>query len=203
MRLMNGNALVARLAKSAFDKDVPIWTSSGVKRLLRGEDGQVTGAVVERPDGPVEVHARKGEAVGADNNTDLPHSAAWVPISRPPMGNGLRGTFPHFVDRSKPGVIAITRSGRRFVNEAQSYHDFCQAMVKRCRDEGGRIRRACLRPSEGADETLHPNHWHRTGAREDWHGQYRLQSRTVRLASGARCARITENWPQTSRKHRK
>ncbi len=47
------------------------------------------------------------------------------------------GTFPHFVDRSKPGVIAVTRSGRRFVNEAQSYHDFCQAMVKRCRDEGG------------------------------------------------------------------
>lgn len=181
MRLMNGNALVARLAKSCFDKGVPIWTSSPVKSLLRDDHGPVRGAIVQRPDGPVEVIARKGvvlaaggfpqdpvrrkelmphspsgyehvspappgntgdglrlgEAVGATVDTSLPHSAAWVPISRPPMGNGLLGTFPHFVDRSKPGVIAITRSGRRFVNEAQSYHDFCQAMVKRCREEDG------------------------------------------------------------------
>lgn len=49
--------------------------------------------------------------------------------------DGTLGTFPHFVDRSKPGVIAITRSGRRFVNEANSYHDFCQAMVRRCAEE--------------------------------------------------------------------
>ncbi|MBR9894559.1 FAD-dependent oxidoreductase [bacterium] len=181
MRLMNGNALIARLAKSCFDKGVPIWTSAPVRTLIRDDSGRVTGAVVNRPDGPVEVHARKGvvlaaggfpqdsvrrkelmphapsghehvspappgntgdglrlgEAVGATVNTELPNSAAWVPVSRPPMGNGLLGTFPHFVDRSKPGVIAVTRSGKRFVNEAQSYHDFCQAMVKRCQEEGG------------------------------------------------------------------
>ncbi|MCC0081430.1 MAG: FAD-dependent oxidoreductase [Rhodobacter sp.] len=181
MRLMNGNALVARLAKSAFDKGVPIWTSSPVKSLLRDESGAVTGAIVNRPDGPVEIHTRKGvvlaaggfpqdairrkdlmphsptghehvspappgntgdglrlgESAGGVVDTTLPHSAAWVPISRPPRGDGTLGTFPHFVDRSKPGVIAITRSGRRFVNEAQSYHDFCQAMVKRCQEEGG------------------------------------------------------------------
>lgn len=181
MRLMNGNALIARLAKSCFDRDVPIWTSSPVKKLLRNEDGSIKGAIVNRPDGPVEIIARKGvvlaaggfpqdavrrkelmphspsghehvspappgntgdglrlaESAGAQIKTDLPNSAAWVPISRPPMGNGLLGTFPHFVDRSKPGVIAVTRSGKRFVNEAQSYHDFCQAMVKRCQEEGG------------------------------------------------------------------
>ena len=80
---------------------------------------------------------RLGESAGAVVDTSLPHSAAWVPISRPPNGDGTLGTFPHFVDRSKPGVIAVTRSGRRFVNEANSYHDFCQAMVRRCREEGG------------------------------------------------------------------
>lgn len=181
MRLMNGNALVARLAKSAFDKGVPIWTSSPVKSLIHDDKGAVTGAIVVRPDGPVEVRARKGvvlaaggfpqdavrrkalmphahsghehispappgntgdglrlgESVGAVVDTSLPNSAAWVPISRPPAIDGTLGTFPHFVDRSKPGVIAITRSGRRFINEAQSYHDFCQAMVKRCQEEGG------------------------------------------------------------------
>ena len=56
--------------------------------------------------------------------------------SRPVKPDGTLGTFPHFVDRSKPGVITITRSGRRFVNEAQSYHDFCQAMYQRCIVEG-------------------------------------------------------------------
>lgn len=181
MRLMNGNALIARLARSALDKNVLIWTSSPVSALLRESDGRVVGAIANRPDGAVEVRARKGvvlaaggfpqdavrrkelmphapsghehvspappgntgdglrlgESVGASVDTSLPHPAAWVPISRPPMRDGILGTFPHFVDRSKPGVIAITRSGRRFVNEADSYHDFCQAMVKRCHEEGG------------------------------------------------------------------
>jgi len=181
MRLMNGNALVARLAKSCFDKGVPIWTRSPVRELVRDERGRVTGAIVDTAEGPVEVVARKGvvlaaggfpqdpvrrkamfphaptgyehaspappgntgdglrlgEAAGATVETSLPHAAAWVPISRPVRPDGTLGTFPHFVDRSKPGVIAVTRSGRRFVNEADSYHDFCQAMVARCREEGG------------------------------------------------------------------
>lgn len=181
MRLTNGNALVGRLAKSAFDKGVEIWTDSPVKRLIRDDTGRVTGAILHTRTGEVQVTARKGvvlaaggfpqdalrrkalmphapsghehvspappgntgdglrlgEGVGATVNTTLPHAAAWVPISRPRRKDGTLGTFPHFVDRSKPGVIAVTRSGRRFVNEAQSYHDFCQAMVQRCREEGG------------------------------------------------------------------
>ena len=38
--------------------------------------------------------------------------------------------MPHFIDRAKPGVIAVTRNGKRFTNEGNSYHDFVQAMVK-------------------------------------------------------------------------
>ena len=182
IRLMNGNALVARLAKSAFDKGVPIWTSSPVRALIRDEEGGVIGARIDRPEGMVEVIAKKGvvlaaggfpqdairrkelmshapsghehvtpappgntgdglrlgEQVGARVDTSLPQPAALVPISRPVKPDGTLGTFPHFVDRSKPGVIAVTRSGRRFVNEAHSYHDFCQAMIKRCREEDGK-----------------------------------------------------------------
>ncbi len=37
--------------------------------------------------------------------------------------------MPHFIDRAKPGVIAVTRHGKRFTNEANSYHDFVQALV--------------------------------------------------------------------------
>ncbi len=34
------------------------------------------------------------------------------------------------LDRAKPGVIAVNSSGRRFVNEANSYHDFVEAMLR-------------------------------------------------------------------------
>ncbi len=65
MRLMNGNALVARLAKSAFKKGVPIWTSSPVASLIRNENQEVIGAVVNKPDGPVQVMTRKGVVLAA------------------------------------------------------------------------------------------------------------------------------------------
>jgi hypothetical protein len=183
MRLMNGNALVGRLAKSCFDKGVQIWTGSAVVQVLRGDDGRVSGAFVDTAKGRVKVLAKRGvvlaaggfprdivrrkalfphapsgnehaspappgntgdglrlgEAIGANIDTSLPNAAAWVPISEPIWPDGTKGTFPHFVDRSKPGIIAITRSGRRFVNEADSYHDFCQTMFRRCKEEGGEI----------------------------------------------------------------
>ncbi len=33
------------------------------------------------------------------------------------------------IDRAKPGVIGVTRAGRRFVNEAASYRDFVSALL--------------------------------------------------------------------------
>ena len=47
MTLTNGNALAGRLAKSAFDLNVPLWLSSPVRELII-EDGAVRGAIVER-----------------------------------------------------------------------------------------------------------------------------------------------------------
>ncbi|WP_035639219.1 FAD-binding protein, partial [Bradyrhizobium sp. ORS 375] len=44
--------------------------------------------------------------------------------------DGSKGVMPHFIDRAKPGVIAVTADGVRFANEGNSYHDFVQAMVK-------------------------------------------------------------------------
>jgi succinate dehydrogenase/fumarate reductase flavoprotein subunit len=38
--------------------------------------------------------------------------------------------FPHILlDRAKPGLIAVSKDGRRFVNESASYHDFVEAML--------------------------------------------------------------------------
>jgi succinate dehydrogenase/fumarate reductase flavoprotein subunit len=73
---------------------------------------------------------RLAEAAGALLDESLPNAAAWVPVSRVPRGGGAFGLFPHFIDRAKPGVIAVTRRGTRFVNEGNSYHDFVQALLE-------------------------------------------------------------------------
>jgi len=72
---------------------------------------------------------RLAAAVGARIDESLPNAAAWVPVSRVPRGDGSWGLFPHFIDRAKPGVIAVTNKGARFVNEGNSYHDFIQALL--------------------------------------------------------------------------
>ena len=77
---------------------------------------------------------RLGEAAGARIDESLPNAAAWVPVSKVPRAGGGFGLFPHFIDRAKPGVIAVTARGERFVNEGNSYHDFIQALLRACGD---------------------------------------------------------------------
>src|SRR3984957_11374984 len=173
MTLTNGNALAGRLAKSAFDLDIPLWLSSPVRELIV-EDGVVRGAIVERKGRSVRVTAKRGvvlacggfphdvdrrqklfphapkanepfspgpigntgdglalaEAAGGRIEDTLPNAAAWVPVSITTRKDGSQGVMPHFIDRAKPGVIAVMRDGARFTNEANSYHDFVQAMMK-------------------------------------------------------------------------
>ena len=56
--------------------------------------------------------------------------AFWVPASTFTRRDGSQGVFPHTVtDRSKPGLIAVGSHGKRFVNEAVSYHEFVRAQL--------------------------------------------------------------------------
>jgi len=75
------------------------------------------------------------EAVGGYVDGTIPHAAAWVPASVTTRSDGSKGVMPHFIDRAKPGVIAVTPKGVRFANEGNSYHDFVQAMVAACQGE--------------------------------------------------------------------
>lgn len=75
------------------------------------------------------------EAVGGYVDGTIPHAAAWVPASVTTRADGSKGVMPHFIDRAKPGVIAVTPKGVRFANEGNSYHDFVQAMVSACQGE--------------------------------------------------------------------
>jgi succinate dehydrogenase/fumarate reductase flavoprotein subunit len=171
MRLTNGNALVARLARTAFASGVELRTEAPALRLLGSATG-VTGAVVLQNGSEVEIHASRGVILtaggfahnaemrkrlyphvkaGSSHNSavdphvagdtfrmvrdlggeiveDYSNAAAWVPLSLVPRSGGGTGLFPHFIDRAKPGVIAVTHAGHRFVNEVVSYHDFVQAL---------------------------------------------------------------------------
>jgi succinate dehydrogenase/fumarate reductase flavoprotein subunit len=74
---------------------------------------------------------RLARAAGAGIGTRVANPAYWVPASLFRRSDGSEGVFPHTVtDRAKPGVIAINSLGRRFVNEALSYHEFVLAMLR-------------------------------------------------------------------------
>jgi succinate dehydrogenase/fumarate reductase flavoprotein subunit len=87
------------------------------------------------PSGNTGDGARMAEAVGGQVDIRFPQPAAWMPVSKVPMGNGQFGAFPHLLDRYKPGVIGVTRKGKRFTNESNSYHDVGSAMIEACAGE--------------------------------------------------------------------
>jgi len=69
-------------------------------------------------------------AVGArfDDGGDSP--ALWMPCSSYRRPDGTLAVWPHIIlDRAKPGLFAVDKNGRRFVNEANSYHDFAMGQI--------------------------------------------------------------------------
>ncbi|MBS0315249.1 MAG: FAD-dependent oxidoreductase [Proteobacteria bacterium] len=156
-RLTGGNALIGRLKLSLDRKGGQLWLDAPMVELLR-ENGQVTGAIVERDGQRVTVRARKGVVLasgGFDHNlalrqkylpqptgnwsagvptntgdalsagtavgagTDLLDSAWWGPGF---MLEGEDRARIMFVERALPSSIIINQAGKRYMNEAASYH---------------------------------------------------------------------------------
>ena len=178
IQVTSGNALAARLAKSALDLGIPIMTSTPAQKVLI-ENDQVVGVHLGGAGAGHEIKARIGvvlacggfphdirriakayphvnsggehlsptpksntgdgvliaEAAGADTTVRYADSAAWIPVSRVDYGKGEVGVFPHLLDRYKPGVIGVLRSGKRFINESNSYHDVGVALIRACQGE--------------------------------------------------------------------
>lgn len=87
------------------------------------------------PEGNAGDGAAMAQAIGAQLGEGNAEPLFYAPVSLIPQPDGSNRPFPHlFLDRAKPGVIAVDGSGRRFVNESASYHDFVQAMLGRGAD---------------------------------------------------------------------
>ncbi|MCP3471523.1 FAD-dependent oxidoreductase [Bradyrhizobium sp. CCGUVB1N3] len=110
------------LATGGFSHDAPLR-----KRFFPAAAGYVSATT---PAGTGD-GLRLATAGGAALNTEAASPAYWVPASLFRRADGSRGVFPHTVtDRAKPGVIAVNAVGRRFVNEALSYHEFVLGMLR-------------------------------------------------------------------------
>ena len=110
------------LATGGFSHDAGLRA-----RFFPGAAGAVSAATPGRSGDGLHVAI----AVGASLNTRAASPAYWVPASLFQRADGSQGVFPHTVtDRAKPGVIAVNASGKRFVNEALSYHEFVLAMLR-------------------------------------------------------------------------
>ena len=70
-------------------------------------------------------------AIGAALKRSAP-DFLWQPVSKIPETRDYPSSlYPHlFLDRAKPGLIAVNRTGRRFVNEGVSYHHFVEGMLQ-------------------------------------------------------------------------
>ncbi len=170
-RLLNGNALMARLLASLRQHHVDIRTGTSLLELL-AEGARVGGAVFQCGTGRKTIRARRAVvlatggaaqdgALRQDLMRDFPHRAVvaqqhstgdgvhaalaaggqidrhvsspavWTPASVLRESDGSTTVFPYgYLDRGKPGAIAVNSAGQRFVNEALSYHDVVQAMYR-------------------------------------------------------------------------
>ena len=139
--VIGGRSGVSGVRLTVGDKDMIVKTRKGVVLATGGyaHNKKFRDAFMPRPvpaysmsyEGNQGDGLAIGERLGAALAPERCTSGLWAPVSIVPRPDGSKGLFPHLVlDRAKPGLIAVNGAGRRFVNEACSYHDFVLAMFE-------------------------------------------------------------------------
>ncbi len=68
---------------------------------------------------------------GGRIDDEVASAGFWTPVSLLRKSDGQVQTVPYgWLDRGRPGVIAVGPDARRFVNESNPYHDICIAMFQ-------------------------------------------------------------------------
>lgn len=84
--------------------------------------------------------------LGAAVDTELAEPCFWTPTSKVKRPDGsMQTTLYGYLDRGRPGMIAVDASGRRFVNESNSYHDIVVAIFERGVEQNGPFHFVCDR----------------------------------------------------------
>lgn len=110
------------LATGGFARDAKLRTS-----LSGAHQHDDTLAHADSTGDGIRLATELGGAI--DNN--VASAGFWTPVSLLHGKTGKTQTVPYgWLDRGRPGVIAIGPNARRFVNESNSYHDICLAMFQ-------------------------------------------------------------------------
>ena len=117
------------LATGGFARDAARRTSA-YPALAAGADHPSVVASGATGDG-----IRLATSIGARFEWWVQQPGAWMPVSRLDGGMHEHLVWPHVVDRPKPGFVAVTRAGRRFVDESRAYHEFVPAMIRASAEE--------------------------------------------------------------------
>lgn len=109
VHVTSGNALAARLAASAREAGVPIWTQAPAQRLIV-EQGAVKGAIVAHQGEQVEVRARRGVVLACGG---FPHDAKRLAQAYPHLRRGGEHLSPVPVDSTGDGITLAEQAGAR------------------------------------------------------------------------------------------
>ncbi|MBC8750503.1 MULTISPECIES: FAD-dependent oxidoreductase [Paraburkholderia] len=107
INVTSGNALAARLAKSALAIDIPILTSTRVKELL-SEDGKVIGVRATAADGDLRITARHGVVLACGG---FPHDLERIAQVYPHVKRGGEHLSPTPVGNTGDGLTMAEKVG--------------------------------------------------------------------------------------------
>jgi succinate dehydrogenase/fumarate reductase flavoprotein subunit len=73
---------------------------------------------------------RLGEGAGGYLPEEAACAVALAPVMRLNCAEGQLVTFPVWMNRGAPGILSVTSDGKRFVNEARSYHEYGLSLIR-------------------------------------------------------------------------
>lgn len=107
VQVTSGNALAARLAKSALDLGIPILTGTPVRQVLT-ESGRVVGVLAESADGQQRLRARHGVVLATGG---FPHDVRRIAQAYPHLRRGHQHLSPTPTGNTGDGATMAESAG--------------------------------------------------------------------------------------------
>ncbi|GAN82109.1 FAD-dependent oxidoreductase [Acidocella aminolytica] len=112
VQVTSGNALAARLAKTAFNLNIPIYTNTSAQELL-WDGNRVTGARVHTPIGPAVIIAKRAVVIAAGG---FPHDKSRISKHYPHLRRGGEHLSPIPTTNTGDGISLAESAGGSFIS---------------------------------------------------------------------------------------